>query len=100
MCCIGKYRTRESFKSNAWQDYYFDDRYNDDCGYGLCQFTSAKDFLPKIGYNVETIDDYAIKNPGNLMIMQLDYIIESSQPGNGIFYPDYGAYGSNYNMAF
>ncbi len=97
---LGNMEVESRLNPNAWQDDYFYDLYNDYCGYGLCQFTSAKDFLPKIGQDVETVDRFSKNNPGTILMLQLDYIIDSCQPEQGIFYPDYGDFGSNYNMSF
>ena len=42
----------------AWQIGFEDNKSSSNCGYGLIQFTPAEDFLPKIGFSIDNIDEY------------------------------------------
>lgn len=64
--------------------------------------TPAEDFLPKIGLSIDNIDEYAERKPGELIDLQLKYLISSCQPDQYVWLSEMGVniYGSPYEMAF
>lgn len=59
----------------AWE-VYDDEKY----GYGIVQWTEAKDFLDKVGLTITEVDNLATADPKKLMDIQLDYLEYTLQP--------------------
>lgn len=57
-------------------------------GYGIVQWSPGKDFLEFVDCSVEKVNDLADNDPVLLMDMQLDYLLETLKPGQGIWLTD------------
>ena len=99
---LGNIQQESQMNPGAWQIGFEDNKSSSNCGYGLIQFTPAEDFLPKIGFSIDNIDEYAERKPGELIDLQLKYLISSCQPDQYVWLSEMGVniYGSPYEMAF
>ena len=99
---LGNIQQESQMNPGAWQIGFENNKSSSNCGYGLIQFTPAEDFLPKIGFSIDNIDEYAERKPGELIDLQLKYLISSCQPDQYVWLSEMGVniYGSPYEMAF
>ena len=99
---LGNIQQESQMNPGAWQIGFENNKSSSNCGYGLIQFTPAEDFLPKIGLSIDNIDEYAERKPGELIDLQLKYLISSCQPDQYVWLSEMGVniYGSPYEMAF
>ncbi|MEI2987869.1 MAG: phage tail tip lysozyme [Oscillospiraceae bacterium] len=99
---LGNIQQESQMNPGSWQIGFEDNKSSSNCGYGLIQFTPAEDFLPKIGFSIDNIDEYAERKPGELIDLQLKYLISSCQPDQYVWLSEMGVniYGSPYEMAF
>lgn len=79
---LGNINNESGYNPGIWQKMN-----NDSKGYGIVQWSPAEDFLRGKKSTVDAVNNLAVNNPVQLMDMQLEYLLETLEPGRGIWLP-------------